>query len=310
MNGVELHVTEAGDPEAPPVICAHGFPESSYSWRYTLPALADAGWHAIAPDLRGYGTSSRPPRVEDYSSEHVGGDLLGLLAETGHDQGVFVGHDWGALVTWDLARTSPERCRAVVGGSVPFIDWPAPPTELFAKVYGDRFFYILYFQPVGPAETELEADVRATLRRVLWSASAEGVDHNPAGLPAVGTGFLDSLAPAPEHLPAWLSESDIDAYTEAFAESGFFGPLSYYRNLDANHERVRRLDPGRLTMPIAFIAGARDPVIQRDPRRVETMRQLLPGFREATLVPDVGHWVQQEAPERFNAALIGFLARL
>jgi len=163
VNGVELDLLEAGDASRPPVILSHGFPEAAHSWRHQLGALADAGYHAIAPDQRGYGRSSRPTEVSAYGIEQLTADLIGLLDETGHEQGVFVGHDWGALIVWELARLYPERVKAVVGVSVPFVAWPGRPTDLMRMMYGDRFFYILYFQQVGPPEAELGANTRATM---------------------------------------------------------------------------------------------------------------------------------------------------
>lgn len=309
VNGVELAVMEAGDPAAPSVILSHGFPESAWSWRHQLPTLAAAGYHVIAPDQRGYGGSSCPTDVEAYGIDALCDDLLGLVDETGHEQAVFVGHDWGALIVWDLARLHPERVRAVVGVSVPFTFWPARPTELLRAVMGDRFFYILYFQDVGPAERELEADLRTTLSTVLWGASGEGFAPREA-LPAEGTGFLTG-APAPPPMPwPWLTEDDLDQYVDAFARSGFFGPLSYYRNLDANYDRVSSLSPSRLTMPSCHIAGDRDVVLLMAGDAAPRMTAELPGFRGQTLLPGVGHWTQQEAPAAFDEALLSFLADL
>jgi pimeloyl-ACP methyl ester carboxylesterase len=310
VNGVHLDLLESGPADGPVVLLSHGFPESSWSWRHQLPVLGAAGWHAIAPDQRGYGASSRPTDVDAYGTDSLSADLIGLLDETGQEQAVFVGHDWGALIVWDLIRLHADRVRAVVGVSVPFVDWPAPPTELFRKRFGDRFFYILYFQPVGPAERELEADVRRTMHNVLWSASAAGADRVPASLPADGTGFLDVMGEWPDALPPWLTADDLDRYTKAFETSGFFGPVSYYRNLDADRERVKDVAPSTLTMPSFFIGGLVDSVIARDPSGVDRMRQQLPGYRGDVLLDGVGHWTQQEAPQAFNEALMGFLATL
>jgi len=310
VNGVELEVLEAGPDDGPVAILAHGFPESSWSWRHQLPVLADAGWHVIAPDQRGYGRSSRPTEVEAYGSQHLSADLIGLLDETGQEQGVFVGHDWGALIVWDLVRLHPGRVRAVVGVSVPFVEWPAPPTTLFRQAFGDKFFYILYFQPVGPADAELASDPRRTLRQVLWAGSAAGADRRPLDLPAEGTGFLDGSGEWPDALPPWLTTDDLDRYAAAFEASGFFGPLSYYRNFDANHERVKGIPASVISMPSFFIAGELDGVIRMDPNGVDRMTTALPDFRGSVLIPGVGHWTQQEAPEEFNDALLGFLATL
>jgi pimeloyl-ACP methyl ester carboxylesterase len=311
VNGVELDLLESGPADGAPVILSHGFPEGAWSWRHTLPALAAAGYHAIAPDQRGYGGSSCPPEVAAYGIESLCGDLLGLLDETGHDQGVFVGHDWGALIVWELARLHPERVRAVVGVSVPFVEWPGRPTELMKMIYGDRFFYILYFQEVGPAETELGADPHRTMARILYGASGDGFQGVPTEMPPMeGTGFLDLMADPPDPLPAWLTADDIDAYARQFARSGFFGPVSYYRNLDANYDVVKDLPASRLSMPSYFIGGDRDGVAVMDPGGIDRMKATLPDFRGATVLPGIGHWTQQEAPEAFNAALLGFLASL
>ncbi len=310
VNGVRLDVLEAGDPGAPPVLLAHGFPESSWSWRHQLPTLAAAGYHVIAPDQRGYGGSSRPADVSAYGIDALCGDLLGLLDEAGHDQAVFVGHDWGALIAWDLARLHPERVRAVVAASVPYPFWPGRPTEVLRHIFEDRFFYILYFQDVGPAERELEADIRGALARVLWAISGEGHLESTETLPREDTGFLTAM-PTPPPLPwPWLSDDDLDRYGAAFEQSGFFGPVSYYRNLDANYDRLAALPPARLTMPSYHIAGDRDPVLRMSARAAERMAAELPGFRGQSLLPGVGHWTQQEAPEAFDAALMAFLSSL
>ncbi len=195
---------------------------------------------------------------------------------------MFVGHDWGALIVWDLIRLHPERVRGVVGVSVPFVNWPAPPTQLFRQTFGDNFFYILYFQEVGPAERELGADARRTMHNVLWSASAAGADRERELRPAAGTGFLDVMGEWPAELPPWLSAEDLDRYTAAFETSGFFGPVSYYRNLDADYERVKDISPSTLTMPSFFIGGLLDMVIALDPSGIDRMPRpapRLPGRR-------------------------------
>ncbi len=312
VNGVELDVVEAGDPAGPAVLLCHGFPESAHSWRHQLEPLAAAGYHVLAPDQRGYARSSAPGDVDAYGIDQLSGDLLGLLDDTGHEDAVFVGHDWGALVVWDLARLHPGRVRAVVNASVPYTPWPAPPTELMKAQFGDRFFYILYFQPVGPAEAELGADVERTMRTILWAGSGQAFpDELPEPLPAAGHGFLDSmesLGPVPSELPPWLTADDLAAYVDAFEASGFFGPVSWYRNLDANHARVEGLPPP--PMPVWFIGGTRDAVIASRPGYVESMEATLPDFRGATMIEGAGHWTQQEAPEEFNRALLAALRAL
>lgn len=311
VNGVDLRVTEAGDPSGPCVILSHGFPESAYSWRHQIPVLADAGYHVIAPDQRGYGFSSAPKNVSAYGIADLTGDLTALLDEANHEDATFVGHDWGAMVVWEAARLHPDRVNAVVGVSVPFTAWPGPPTELMKAMWGDRFFYILYFQPVGPAERELEADVRRTMHHILWGASGEMYKGMPSEFPPMeGTGFLDMFKDIPEQLPHWLTQGDLDHYVEQFTNSGFFGPVSWYRNLDANYQIVKDIPADTVSMPSFFIGGEKDGVIAGRPEYVDAMNGLLPDYRGKVIIPGAGHWTQQEAPGEFNEALLGFLRTL
>ncbi len=317
VNGVQLHLLEAGDVDSPLVLLAHGFPEGAYSWRHQLAPLAAAGFHVIAPYQRGYGRSSRPEAVDAYGIAELTGDLAALIEESGHETATVVGHDWGAMIAWDFARLHRDLTRGVVGVSVPFVHWPGPPTQLMKMVYGDRFFYMLYFQPVGTAEVELEADVRTTMAKVLWGGSGLGFPGPPASFdppPMVGTGFLTYM-PEPPIPPfggpegPWLTDEDLDDYTETFEASGFFGPVSYYRNLDANFELVKHLTAADVPMPSFFIGGANDPVLVMDPSGLERMTAL-PDFRGSIVIPGAGHWIQQECPSAFNEALLGFLATL
>lgn len=319
VNGVELDLLEAGEQGQPLVVLSHGFPEAAHSWRHQIPVLAQAGYHVIAPDQRGYGRSSRPNNVTDYGIKNLCGDLIALVDEAGQEQATFVGHDWGALIVWELSKLHTNRAKAVVGVSVPFVAWPAPPTQLMKMMYGDRFFYILYFQNVGPAEAELGADPRHTMAKVLWGASGRGwpgPENLPKELPPMeGTGFLTQMS-TPPALPyqgpegAWLTAADLDTYADLYGASGFFGPVSYYRNLDANYEVVKDLTPDLVTMPTYFIGGTLDPVNMMDPGGPERMTTTLPNFRGYTMIEGAGHWTQQEAPEAFNAALLGFLRSL
>jgi pimeloyl-ACP methyl ester carboxylesterase len=311
VNGVSLAVTEAGRAGDPLIVLSHGFPEGAYSWRHQLEPLAAAGYHVIVPDQRGYGHSTVPKNVTDYGIDELTGDLIALIDQAGHEQAIMVGHDWGALIVWDMARIHPERVKAVVGVSVPFTNWPMRPTELFKALMGDRFFYMLYFQQVGPAETEMGRDPHATMRATLWGASGDNYSDEIGPLPpAEGTGWLDIMPAAPAQLPAWLTEADVKHYGDQFAHSGFFGPISYYRNLDANYDRVKDLSPSRLTMPSFFIGGNRDFVVTRNTAAVEAMPTLLPGYRGQVILDGPGHWTQQEDPTGFNAALLWFLKQV
>ncbi len=310
-NGIELHVAVTGPADGPPVVLCHGFPELWYSWRHQLVALGDAGYRAYAPDLRGYGASSHPDRVADYGSDQLTADLCGLLDHYGHETAAFSGHDWGAMVVWELGRLHPGRISSIYNMSVPYSAAPAPPTQIFEAVFEGKFFYMLYFQEVGPAEAEFEADPRRFLRSILCAAGGEGM-ANPGALgseapPREGTRFQDVLAPAPDVLPDWITEADVDVYAAAFDAGGFFGPVSFYRNMDANWERAKDIPAGVFTMPTGFVTGSLDPVNSMMPGAIEAMAEVLPDFRGATVVEGAGHWVQQEKPAETNAALLAFL---
>lgn len=312
-NGISLQVHDAGDEDAPLVVLAHGFPELAYSWRHQVPALVEAGYRVVAPDQRGYGDSSRPEAVDSYDIVNLCGDLTGLLDSLGADTAVFVGHDWGSMVVWNLALIAPERVRAVVGMSVPFMPRPGiPPTELMRNMVGDSFFYIRYFQEPGVADADLGADPATTLRRMLAGLSPSGSPvpstEDLAGMMAGdGRGFVERL-PEPDHLPAWLSQTELDHYVQVYRRTGFTGGINWYRNFDRNWELTGHLADSHVSVPSLFIAGRADPVLLMSPPMIG--EPFLDDHRGDVLIDGAGHWVQQEAPEAVNEALIGFLSEL
>lgn len=305
-NGVDLHVLEAGD--GYPVLLLHGFPELAFSWRHQLPALATAGYRAVAPDQRGYGRSSRPREIVDYDLEHLTGDAVGLLDALGLDQAVVVGHDWGSMVAWALAQRHPDRFAGVVGMSVPFMPrGPIPPTQLFRQVFGDSFFYMLYFQEPGRADADLGADPAKTMRRFLAGLGGSGdTDEAPAVSPGDG-GMVDRL-PEPKELPAWLSQSEIDHYVAEFSRTGFTGGINWYRNLDRNWEASADLAEVKVEIPSLFVGGAADPVLSM--AHPSIMQGWVTDHRGDVLIDGAGHWVQQERPTEVNSALLGFLSEV
>jgi pimeloyl-ACP methyl ester carboxylesterase len=326
VGGLELHIAEAGT--GPLVLLLHGFPESWYSWRHQLIALAAAGYHAVAPDQRGYGESSAPPDVSQYTILHLTGDVIGLLDALGADRAVVAGHDWGAPVAWHTALLRPDRVRGVIGLSVPYRPRGSrAPIAAMRAALGEGF-YMVYFQAPGVADAELAADPRATFRRLLTSASGDdgaghhgaghhgaghhGAGHHGGGVPVVppGRGFLD-ICPEPERLPGWLTEADLDEFTGQYSR-GFTGPLNWYRNLDRNWELTAAWQHAPVTVPALYLAGDRDLVVQFSggAELVPRLRQVVPDLRDAVLLPGCGHWTQQERPAEVSAAMTGFIQGL
>jgi pimeloyl-ACP methyl ester carboxylesterase len=305
-NNIQMHVAEQG--EGPAVVLCHGFPELWYSWRHQIGSLADAGYHVIAPDQRGYGSTDRPETVEDYDILHLTDDLLGLLDALGEDQAVFIGHDWGAPVVWNLALRAPERVRAVVGMSVPFLPrGDVDPISLFESLFGDNFFYMLYFQEPGVADADLGRDPRDTIHRFMSAISAEGAAEAFRPLPKLGTRLADWL-PDPGGLPSWLNEEDLDYYATVFDRTGFTGGLNWYRNMRRNWELTEDLSGRKVVAPALYIAGELDPVVTM--ASPAGMEEWVPDLRGKLMLPATGHWTQQERPAEVNSALVEFLSRL
>jgi pimeloyl-ACP methyl ester carboxylesterase len=314
-NGIRMHVAEAGD--GPLVVLCHGFPESWYSWRHQLVALAAAGYHAVAPDMRGYGQTDQPEAIEAYSLLHLVGDVVGLLDALGVATAVVVGHDWGAPVAWHTALMRPDRFRAVIGLSVPFIPRRASrPTTTMPRT-DDAIFYQLYFQEPGVAEAELGRDPRETLRRVLFGGSGDARrDPLAPGSGGVGmvrrdAGFLGRRE-APATLPAWLSEADVDFYAREFTRAGFRGGLNWYRNIDRNWELLAPWTGAKVTVPALFVAGDRDLVLafRGMDRLLPALKDYVPELRQTIILPGCGHWTQQERPGEVNAAMLKFLEEI
>src|SRR5229473_3089913 len=288
-NGIRLNIAEQG--KGPLVLLCHGFPESWYSWRHQIGALAAAGFHAVAPDMRGYGKSDRPEAIDQYTVFHLVGDLVGLLDALEAPTAIIVGHDWGATVAWHAALLRPDRFRAVVALSVPFRPrGPVRPTSIMPRT-ADAQFYQLYFQEPGVAEAELERDPRATVRAMLYGASGEGAAAIRAAAASSGASLDIGMVPrsggmlrgpgAPETLPAWLSEADIDFYAGEFKRSGFRGPLNYYRNIDRNWELTAAFADVKVTVPALYVAGDHDMVIAA-PGTAEllaNLKQFVPALR-------------------------------
>jgi len=277
-------------------------------------ALAEAGYHAVAPDQRGYGTTDRPAAIEEYTLLHLVGDLVGLLDALGAPTAVVAGHDWGAPVAWHAALLRPDRFRAVVGLSVPFRPrGSARPTTMMPRTE-TAIFYQLYFQAPGVAEAELERDPRATIRTLLYWGSGDA--RRAALVPGSGEGgmvprdggFLTGRQ-APAALPAWLSEADIEVYTGEFTRAGFRGGLNWYRNIDRNWELLAPWTGAKVAVPALFVTGDRDLVLafRGMDQLLPALKHFVPELRQTIILPGCGHWTQQERPAEVNAAMLTFL---
>jgi pimeloyl-ACP methyl ester carboxylesterase len=316
-NGIRMHIAEQGT--GPLVLLCHGFPESWYSWRHQLKALAEAGFHAVAPDMRGYGNTDRPPEIEHYTLFHLVGDMVGILDSLGERTAVIVGHDWGAPVAWHAALMRPDRFRAVVGLSVPYRPRGSVAPTTVMPQNADAYFYQLYFQAPGAAEAELEADTRTSLRKILFSGSGD-VPRRPPGSAGAGSGvgmvprdggFLTRMRD-PEMLPGWLTKADIDFYVQQFEHSRFRGGLNWYRNIDRNWNLMAPYAGASVSVPALYMAGDLDLVVSF-PRMKEVIADLaryIPQLRGTIMLPGCGHWTQQERAHEVNKAIIDFLRAL
>ena len=308
-NGVRLHVAEQG--EGPLVILLHGFPECWYSWRHQLPALAKAGFRAVAPDLRGYGQSDRPDGDESYTILDDIGDIVGLVDALGAKHAVIAGHDVGATIAWQAALMRPDRFRAVIALSPPFrprgFGDPGPPTTLMPR-NENAVFYQLFLQ-TPQAEAALGRDVRRTLRSQFYSLSGDGPTGGGAFaggmVPRTGVPFAD-----PASLPAWITDSDIDVYVADFTRSGFRGPLAWYRNVDRSWELMAPFAGAAVTIPALYMAGDRDFVASAFAQFIAKQSTMVPKLRPAKMLPGCGHWTQQERAPQVSAAMVDFLRTL
>jgi pimeloyl-ACP methyl ester carboxylesterase len=311
-NGIRIHVAERG--EGPLVVLCHGFPETWYSWRHQLSALAEAGFRAVAPDMRGYGETDRPEEIDQYALLHLVGDMVGVLDTLGAQTAVIAGHDWGAPVAWHAALLRPDRFRGVIGLSVPFIPRGQVYTSTNLPQTEDAIFYQEYFQAPGIAERELERDIRSTVRALLYTMSGDvpapeiTPDAGGAGMVSRQAGLLANMVNPPS-LPHWLSEAEAGVYIEQFSRSGYRGGLNWYRNISRNRELLAAFDGLKVTVPALYVVGDRDVVLafRGMDSVIAGLSQSVPLLQQIVVLSGCGHWTQQERPEEVNSAIIGFL---
>lgn len=293
-----------------PVIFVHGFPESWSSWQSIMPAIAQAGYMALALDVRGYGESPNPHNVEAYCLEALCGDILALIGCYG-GRAVLVGHDHGAPLAWTSALLAPDQVSGVAGLSIPHTaPGAAPAIESFKTYFSDRgrFFYQVYFQDIGVAEAEFEADPAGLLRRFFYALSGEAPDGSWPREKAHGARLGEGL---PDRMPRWLSPSELDYYVSQFSKSGFHGPLHRYRNHHRDWQYLNSFDNYVIRPPSLFIGGERDLALKMFAGDiVASMSPLMADLRGCHMLAGCGHWTQQERPQEVAELLVDWLAGL
>lgn len=314
-NGIKIRAAVQGS--GPLVVMVHGFPESWYSWRHQMAPLAAAGFTACAIDVRGYGGSDKPQAVEAYAIKEIAADVAGVIeALSPGEPAVLIGHDWGAPIVWHTAVLHPKQVRAVAGLSVPWFGLPPMSLDALIKaMYIDqgRFFYQAYFKDEGVAEAAFEADVRGGLRKLYFAGSGDSQGYWGGVEKKHGDALLDGL-PDPDPFPAWMSEEDIDYFTQEFTNSGFRGPLNRYRNHTRDFEYMSTIEDRLIHQPSLFVVGENDLVLKMfggsADAAFERMAANTSDHRGSHVIPRIGHWTQQEAPKETTGYLIDWLATL
>ncbi len=305
-NGIDMAVYEAGPKTGIPVVMCHGFPELAYSWRYQLPALAAAGYRAIAPDQRGYGLTSRPEKIEDYDMEHLTGDLVGLLDALHIEKAIFCGHDWGGLVVWQMPLFHPKRVRGVIGVNTPFIPRaPMDPIAAMRMRFGEDM-YIVFFQKPGVADAILAKDVARSFRFFMRKGStAEEFAKRPPeeqNLALVKALETDESKWGGQEL---LKPEELQFFVDTFKKTGFTGGINWYRNFTRNWQASEKLEQ-KVKVPGLMIMAEDDVVLS--PAMTEGMETYVPDLEKA-LIRKCGHWTQQEHPDQVNTIMIDWLKR-
>ncbi|SEB65818.1 Pimeloyl-ACP methyl ester carboxylesterase [Streptomyces sp. 2131.1] len=303
-----LHLVEQGT--GPLVLLVHGFPESWYSWRHQLPALASAGYRAAAIDVRGYGRSSKPTAVDAYRMLELVEDNVAVVRALGEENAVVIGHDWGSNIAATSALLHPEVFRAAGLLSVPYAPPGGPrPTDVFSQVGGpEQEFYVSYFQEPGRAESEMEPDVRGWLAGFYAALSADTMpaEHEPDPHFVARGGRLRDRFPA-ARLPAWLSEEDLDVYAGEFERTGMTGALNRYRNMDRDWQDLAPHRGAPVTQPSLFIGGTLDASTTWMSDAIDAYPSTLPRLSASHLLEGCGHWLQQERPAEVNGLLTEWL---
>jgi pimeloyl-ACP methyl ester carboxylesterase len=306
-NGIDMAVYEMGPKDGVPVVLCHGFPELAYSWRYQLPALAAAGFRAIAPDQRGYGRTSRPEKIEDYDITHLTGDLVGLLDALKIDKAVFCGHDWGGLVAWMVPLLHPARVKGMIGVNTPFLPRsPIDPIMAMRALFGENM-YIVYFQKPGLADAALAKDVGKSFRFFMRKGGVTAEEYAKRPKEERNLELVHALQSDESKWPGELvmSPAELQVFIDAFSRTGFTGGINWYRNFSRNWEIMGPVEY-KVHVPGLMIMAEDDVVLS--PAMAEGMERFVPDL-EKVLIKHCGHWTQQEHPEETSAAMVAWLKK-
>ena len=317
-NGINIRLAMMG--EGPLVIFCHGWPESWYSYRYQLPAVADAGFKAVAYDVRGYGESDKPHEIEAYSMRNMTNDVIGIIDALDYDTAITIGHDWVGPIALNTAALNEDRITATGTLSVPFNSrGPMPTLDLWKEIYKDRFFYQLYFQKEGIAEEEFESDLTRALFMTYTNSDGRGMKFNfekgQSGLVPEKTKdstFLEGMEVF-EDFPDWFSKEDLDYFVSQFEISGLRGPFNRYRAQNIDWHEIPELEGKILEQPAFFVTGTLDPVNFFVPSDQSLTDRIKPNYKNLLFAEElegIGHWTQQEAPEEVNNFILNFLEKV
>jgi len=294
LNGIELEVFEAGQQNAGrPLILLHGWPEHAYTWRHQIPALVDAGYHVIAPNQRGYGKSSRPVAVADYDIIHLTGDLVALLDHYGYDKATFIGHDWGAMVTWWIAQLHPNRVKRLIALAVPYqIRGERPWIEWMEAFLGSDYYFVHFNRQPGVADAILDKNTQQFLRNLFRK-------NIPQVPPEPGMAMINLATSKNPKGEPFMSENELAVFVDSFKSSGFTSGINWYRNLDRNWHLLANVNP-TIEQPALMIYGEQDLI-----PKFEGLPQFVPNVEEVSI--DCGHWIQQEKPKETNQVILAWL---
>lgn len=306
-NGIDMAVYEAGPKNGVPVVFCHGFPELAFSWRYQIKALADAGFHVLAPDQRGYGLTSRPEKIEDYDMKHLTDDLAGMLDAFGIDKAVFAGHDWGGMVVWQMAIYQPKRVSGVIGVNTPFL--PRPPVDpimAMRAMYGENM-YIVFFQKPGVADALLAKDTGKAFRFFMRKGGPTAAEYAKLPQEQRNLELVHALQSDESLWPGELvmPKEELQFFIDTFEKTGFTGGINWYRNFTRNWVESGTMEQ-RVHVPGLMIMAEDDVVLS--PAMADGMERFVPDL-EKVLIKKCGHWTQQEHPEETSAAMIAWLKK-